>query len=257
MIKYQAENSKKDYAFRCGLRSGFNGSKHIHEHTEIVYVVSGTLTIFIDGKERKIPAGHLFFIFPNEIHRYTRRTGCKLWFSVFSNDFISAFFRTHPDMKPQNPLLELQDNRALIDALIATDPKDITRVSGLLLLLFGLLEKNTVFVQTAPAKDDLYNAVLGYIYRNFKNDITLADMAKELGYHEKYLSHALHSLTKKNFRSFLATYRVNHAKKLLRTTKMPIAEIALESGFSAINTFNRVFKEVTEKTPSEYRKKHH
>jgi len=80
-------------------------------------------------------------------------------------------------------------------------------------------------------------------------------MSKELGYHEKYLSSTLHSLTKMNFRTFLATYRINHAKSLLKSSESTIAEIAMDSGFASLNTFNRVFKDITGTTPSEYRKR--
>lgn len=257
MVKYQEENSKKDYEFRCVCKPCFVTDTHIHEYSEMLYVRSGTMTLFIDGKTRIVPEGHLVFIFPNQTHKYTKRTACELWIAVFSNDFLSAFFSAHPNMRPQDPVVEMQNDHALIDQLRGADPKDITRIAGLLHLLFSVLEKSTVFVQAEPSDDDIYNAALGYIGRNFKNNITLADMAKALGYHEKYLSSALHSLTKMHFRTFLATYRINHAKTLLYTTEMTVAEIALESGFSAINTFNRVFKRITGMTPSKYRKGRH
>ena len=254
MIKYLEIDPQKEYMFRSSNRSAFLQNTHIHEYTELIYVRSGSITLFLEGKKQVVSAGHLLFIFPNQTHKHTKKTNCELWMAVFSNDFITPFWRKHENLKPQDPVLRISDNFAVIDALQKTDPNDTTRLSGLLLLLYNLLEAHTAFIDAIPSVDDIYNAALGYIYNNFKSDITLADMAKDLGYHEKYLSHALHTLTKKNFRSFLASYRINHAKKLLRTTEMPIAQIALESGFSALNTFNRVFKEVTKKTPSEYRK---
>jgi AraC-like DNA-binding protein len=60
-----------------------------------------------------------------------------------------------------------------------------------------------------------------------------------------------------NFREFLGSYRIDYAKHLLSDSKDPfirILDVALESGFSSINSFNRCFKEVTGMTPSEYRK---
>jgi AraC-like DNA-binding protein len=60
-----------------------------------------------------------------------------------------------------------------------------------------------------------------------------------------------------NFRTFLASYRVNFAKHLLRSKgarSLRISDIALQSGFSSINSFNRAFREITGVTPSEYRR---
>ena len=49
-------------------------------------------------------------------------------------------------------------------------------------------------------------------------------------------------------------YRIEYAKKLLTDNpSCSISKVAMESGFSAINTFNLSFKELTGMTPSEYR----
>ena len=256
MIKYLEIDTKQDYMFRCSNRSAIFRDTHIHEYTELVYVRSGSMTLFLGGKKHVVAAGNLIFVFPNQTHKYTKKTNCEVWMAVFSNDFIAPFFRKHKNLKPENPILPIPEGTNLIDKLGKTDPTDITRLSGLLLLVYSRLEAHTDFVDAVPSEEDIYNAALGYIYNNFKNNITLSEMAKDLGYHEKYLSHVLHSLTQMHFRTFLATYRIRHAKNLLRTTKKPISEIALDSGFSALNTFNRVFKKVSGMTPRQYRKKH-
>ena len=138
-------------------------------------------------------------------------------------------------------------------ALMNSDENSTVLRSGLLHLIFNELIKKSEFKERVRSNNSLYHSAINYIAENFRNDITLTDMAKSLGYHEKYLSSTLHSLTKLNFRSFLATYRINHAKNLLKGTEETIAQIAMESGFSSLNTFNRVFKSITGKTPSEYR----
>ena len=47
--------------------------------------------------------------------------------------------------------------------------------------------------------------------------------------------------------------RVEHAKNLLRSTDLKINDVIFESGFSDQKTFNRVFKELVNMTPKEYR----
>jgi AraC-like DNA-binding protein len=49
-------------------------------------------------------------------------------------------------------------------------------------------------------------------------------------------------------------YRVQDAAVLIAQTDAPIKDIAEEAGFSSIATFNRVFKDITGKSPSAYRK---
>ena len=255
MLKYQNENIGESYSFKCRFHNKYSVPPHIHEYSEIVYVESGTLTAYLNGEDVKIPEKHAAFVFPNEIHEYTSITPCSIWCAVFSNDFVHIFFSLHPDELPANCVIDLSDKTQLINQLVTTQSTETLKLTAILHLLFAELERQTEFVENSRSDNSLYHAAINYISENFRNDITLCDMAKSLGYHEKYLSTTLHSLTKMNFRTFLATYRINHAKSLLRGTEDTVAQIAMESGFSSLNTFNRVFKSATGKTPSEYRKR--
>ena len=85
--------------------------------------------------------------------------------------------------------------------------------------------------------------------------LTYGDIAKKLGYHEKYLSSTIHSITGMNFRTFLSLYRIDCAKKMLLSSHCTISEIANQCGFSSINTFNRMFLKIANETPSEFKQK--
>ena len=100
----------------------------------------------------------------------------------------------------------------------------------------------------------VYQQIVSYISRHYTENISLKSIAKRFGYNEKYLSFALHKLTGINVRKLISLYRINKAKELLSIPQKDVSEIALNCGFSAINTFNRVFKQLTGVTPSEFRK---
>jgi AraC-like DNA-binding protein len=254
MFQYQNENIGESYSFKCRFHKKYTIPPHIHEYSEIVYVTEGTLTAYVNGNKITVPQKHIAFIFPNEIHEYTAETPASIWCAVFSNDFVHTFFRLHPDKAPKSFVIDLSEKEYLINEMTSTDTDQILKRAAILHTLFAELESKTTFVDRDKSDDSLYHSAINYIAENFRNDITLYDMAKSLGYHEKYLSTTLHSLTKMNFRTFLATYRINHAKTLLKGTENTVAQIAMESGFSSLNTFNRVFKNATGKTPSEYRR---
>ncbi len=256
MLTYQNENIGKSFAFRSRFhRPGYSVPPHIHEYSEIMYVTEGCMTMYLDGKKTLVGEGKLAFVFPNQAHEYTNETDCHIWCAVFSNDYLYSFYRLYPDKIPEQPVIDAGDVADIISALQKKDSEDTVALTGLLHLLFCELAKNTAFSEKRAGGDSLYNAAINYISANFRNDFTLSDMARALGYHEKYLSSELHFLTKMNFRAFLSTYRIDHAKRLIRTTPKSISEIALDSGYSSINTFNRVFKEAVGMTPSEYRKR--
>ncbi len=256
MLRYQNENIGKSYSFRRGnYKNGYAVALHIHEYSELLYVEEGCMTMTLDGETVSVPAGHIVFIFPNQSHEYTSRTMCNVWCFVFSNDYLHSFFRTYSNCVPRPSIIKTDENMKYILELMQTEDCDnAVAITGVLNLLFANLIKKVEFVYKRGDSKSLYNRAINYISANYKNDFTLSDMARALGYHEKYLSSELHELTNMNFRTFLSTYRTDHAKKLLTTTHDSISEIALDSGFSSINTFNRVFKETVGMTPSEYRK---
>ena len=57
------------------------------------------------------------------------------------------------------------------------------------------------------------------------------------------------------FHEYLLDLRTEHAKTLLQNTKLPITDIAFQSGFESQRTFNRAFRDFFHVTPREYRKR--
>ena len=86
------------------------------------------------------------------------------------------------------------------------------------------------------------------------SDLKLSDVASALGTNRNYISDCINSQRGCSFTQFVNTYRVEHAKKLLRSqSDMKISEVCTASGFASENTFFRTFKAVTGMTPSEYK----
>ena len=53
---------------------------------------------------------------------------------------------------------------------------------------------------------------------------------------------------------YLIEYRIEIAKKLLKSTKLSMTEVAQETGFSSSAYFSKIFKRECNMTPLEYRK---
>lgn len=89
----------------------------------------------------------------------------------------------------------------------------------------------------------------------FQNpELKISDVASALGTNRTYLSDCINSQRDCSFTQFVNAYRVEYAKELLRNRpEIKISEVYTLSGFSCENTFFRIFKAHTGKTPSEYR----
>lgn len=80
-----------------------------------------------------------------------------------------------------------------------------------------------------------------------------ADLARELNVSEHVLSRVINTAFAKSFSKLLNDHRVEEAKLLLRDSDIPVAQIAVDVGFNSPASFNRVFKETTGQSPTEYR----
>ncbi|MFO1243257.1 MAG: helix-turn-helix domain-containing protein [Rickettsiales bacterium] len=90
------------------------------------------------------------------------------------------------------------------------------------------------------------------IYRELA--ITRDTVASRLKISEQLLSRVINQRFQKNFNEFLNYYRVEEAKQKLTFEKeLPITNIAFDVGFNSIASFNRVFKDMTGQSPTEYR----
>jgi len=87
-------------------------------------------------------------------------------------------------------------------------------------------------------------------------EFSRADLAREVGTSENTLSRVINRAFGKSFPKLLNEFRVEDAKRMLHDPAIPIQVLAFEVGFNSLASFNRVFRDVTGETPSEYRSSH-
>ncbi|MEM6264537.1 MAG: helix-turn-helix transcriptional regulator, partial [Bacteroidota bacterium] len=89
--------------------------------------------------------------------------------------------------------------------------------------------------------------------------LTIHQLSEQMGTTTHALSQAINSQFGKSFFDLVNEYRVNHVKRLLvdpDKQAFTFLALALESGFNSKSSFNRVFKQHTGMTPSEFQKAH-
>jgi AraC-like DNA-binding protein len=87
------------------------------------------------------------------------------------------------------------------------------------------------------------------------NGIKLDDIARRLSTSPNTVSQIINQHLKMNFYDFINRYRVDEAKRLMHDPAqrdLTLLAIAMNAGFSSKSTFNKVFKEYTDSTPSQY-----
>ncbi len=100
---------------------------------------------------------------------------------------------------------------------------------------------------------DIVFKTMDYIRSNCLRRITLEEIAGEVYLSKSYLSSIFKQETGMSITDYINQARVNHSKKLLTATAMPLIDIANECCFGDQSYFSRVFKKYQGVSPKKYR----
>lgn len=252
-MKYHNENFNGNLDFRSRFHKNWWVELHLHEYSEILYCKSGEGDILINGRNIRLKSNEFIWIPPNYVHQYAVQNA-ELVCAVFSNDFIPLFFSTTEGKRLVVSAIPADELSSTLEGLYLLKKDQRLKVCGILNLIAAKVIENSQFEESNCMDGVLFQKVVTYLSTHYTEEIKLCQLAKLFGYNEKYLSHALHSLTGVHYSQLLAFYRIEHAKKLLsQQPQKSITTVAMESGFSAINTFHRIFFRHMGMTPLQYR----
>lgn len=100
----------------------------------------------------------------------------------------------------------------------------------------------------------LITPVLDYIDENFRTDFPLTVLAEIAGITPQHLCRVFKKTLNMRPNENLTQRRLREAKTLLQRNELPIAEIAIRSGYPDAGYFSSVFKKHEGLTPMEYKK---
>ena len=107
----------------------------------------------------------------------------------------------------------------------------------------------------------IYIELLNYMKKDkpfLENSLTIKELADDMKIPLHHLSLIINSKTKQNFHTFINSYRVEEAQRIIKENvnkgkDETLLNIAMNSGFNSKTSFNTFFKKSTGLTPSEFR----
>ena len=143
------------------------------------------------------------------------------------------------------------------DAAVELTPEQLEGVIGYLKLMGRLVSgsySNLMFMEQINAPDKI-SLIQKYIHENYMRRLDVESVSRRFYLSPNYFSRLFRRTLGTGFNSYLNCYRAERAREMLRETDLSISEIAFLCGFGSISQFNRVFRDVVRRTPSEIRKK--
>ena len=228
----------------------------------VLYTVSGSGTVKVDGKLRQLPAGFATLIDCREKHEYrtvSKEPWCFHWVhfdSSVMDGYRKLLIEDFDTWKIGEKLrfvryieriheLSTESNVMLRYALFS----DL--VSGLLLILANA---SCALDSQRDIDSDAVHTACRYIEENLKSDISIDQLASLVHLSKFYFIRLFKRLMGVSPYQYVQITRINRAKELLMSTDFRINEIADAVGFSSAMRFTKFFSDMTGMSPSAFRK---
>jgi AraC-like DNA-binding protein len=250
------------------------GVWHYHPEIELVYVNGGSGKRQIGSHVSYYTDGDLILIGSNRPHcGFTDvLTGNKSESVVqMKQDFLGNDFFNIPEMKKIQSLFQIAKGGVAFTGRtkkkigekieIMEYQTDFQRLLSILNILnelgnskeYQVLNAQGFSLQTEVKDNDRINIVFNYVKTNFKEEITLEEIANLVSMTVPSFCRYFKKITNKTFIQFVNECRLVHASKLLAEKPISITEVCFECGFNNFSHFNKSFKAFTGQNPSEYR----
>ena len=273
---FEKVNFQKDSSIRIWYNEqNQNYDKHWHNALEIIMPVENHYDVDASGQSYHLLPSEILIIPSGEMHAlYAPETGkrfifqfdvsgisqmkgytgiqslmtsclhiTKISFPQIYGDIYQMLIQIRNEYFSSNEFRELAIYSHLINLFVSIGRNHINDMD--------------LFPNTKSHKQKEYlqkfNDVLDYIDSHYTEELTLDDIADFSGFSKYHFTRLFKQYTDSTFYDYLSFRRIKSAEELLAKPELSITEIALQSGFSSISTFNRIFKQKKGCTPSEYR----
>ncbi len=259
------EASRTDYyiAQHTRCKDFDQNDSHFHVNYEIYYLIYGKRRYVVDNSIYDIEAGDIILIPPMVMHKTQRAPGVdedheRFLFNVaeipdiLKPVFEKNFYRPNGEYK--------QKIKELIDESVnekGTDEKNTflhTLNLHKILLILSKMPKGKSVRHKLSERDKIIQTAAGYIKENCHKSLTLKEISNDFGFTPEYFSSIFKKAIGLGFVDYLNNMRVAMSFEFLVNTDMPISEISEKCGFNDSNYFTIVFRKVTGKSPTKYRK---
>ena len=250
---------------------------HWHEALEFNYIAQGCMKVSTAGQTLTFRKGEGFFINSNVLTSMTGLEHCimdsHLFHPVFLGGHFNSVFETkylHPvtqsrdieliplrgETEQQRKLLHLLRQLSALQQRQDTELQTRNLLSDMWLLLLEELRNARPSPTHADSRSkDRLLTMIAFIQENYGERLTLEQIAASAAVSTRECLRCFRTGIGQSPTDYLISHRIDMAKKLLRSTGLPITQVALDTGFSSPAYFSKTFRAHTGFSPQEYRKK--
>lgn len=232
----------------------------------IKLTLSGGGVLEYEDKEYRLSAGQFFWIDCQHPQRYYTDPEAGRWHVLWIH-FRGANARAYYEMfratcggNPVGTLPAHCDAEELMKALIARYDRSDSTIDNDIAASAQLTQLLAYCIQAGVARDsecaipEVVQKIRNYLLENYAENIALDTLAQRFCVSKYHLQRIFKKHIGQSPLEFLSGVRLTRAKELLRTTDLPVGEIAYRVGWENASYFVSKFRAQEEITPHKYRK---
>ena len=248
-------------------------SRHWHNGFEVIFILNGTMTVNISGRDYTLQEGGFAVVNSKTIHSTACRGKCRYlllqipYETIKKNipDIDTIMIRCICNSKESSKgkFAEICDILTQLKKLYES-PRDCGYLLMLNSLVYNLLYHLVINFKTGTDPDMKRKAdrniqrlgiVLQYVRQHYAENISLNDAARTVALNREYFSRFFKKYMGMTFMDYVFAIRLEHAYYDIVNTDFPIGSIAFQNGFEKnYKLFVRKFKEQYGCLPGEKRK---
>ena len=257
---------------------GVMSGPHWHAQLEVNYVIRGTLLYQMHGYTLRLEQGSLALFWGGLPHQVVDTSANPEFIAIHLP--LVNFFRLRLPYLIQHRLIH---GAALLS--LAPDPGDryafdrwsqymrsgdatrcdhaidelLLRIERIPFESFSLIDasgaRSDQFDRVEPAAYNRVRHICDFIADNFRQDIGVADIAISADLHPKYVMSVFRRSTGMTLSEYVGLLRLSYAQALLiNDGDANVLRVAMESGFGSLSSFNKSFRRICGKSPTDFRR---
>lgn len=218
---------------------------HFHHKIELFILKTGKLSVVCNGKGYELTSGSIALFNSYDVHSYDYQSSFLEGFClIIPPELVNKFFARNKNKSAKTPVIFDADLTSEVYAIIDNHLKgqrDNDILSAGVEFILSLIEKHLEFTKTDNDKDSnmLVKRILMYVNENFKGDVSLKTIAKNLGYTDAHVSRVFSKYVKKSLPVYVNELRFNEVEKLINNENKNVTQAIFDAGFKSIQTYYR------------------
>ncbi|MDY3249350.1 MAG: AraC family transcriptional regulator [Candidatus Choladocola sp.] len=238
--------------------AGYHQRRSSYDSFLLMHVIRGTCHVRLNGQTRFVMQDQFLLLDCYEPHEYWYTSDSEVSWLHFdgplARDYYELITSSHGNILSTANAYSIEHGMAKILRMFRnSEPIRESAVSASITKMLTELLNTRSDAGGSFSHAQIVENSVAYINEHFREPLSLDVLARNSNMSQFHFTRVFTAETGYTPHQYLIATRINYAKFLLKTSDIPVKEIAFNSGFNSESGFCSSFRKREKMTPGEYR----